>query len=159
MGFATWDSESGIFKAGTILRCSSSNDKVWGEVNLTGNDLLAGTFVAVSDAGGVKSISASTDQVHGIVVRDIYGDGAPNDKTVNVGHFSYGDEVAGLAVEGLSFNRGDKVYIVVSGNDVGKLTNVAAGNIDLGYWVTRVSGGNVVGITLAPHQTVGTAPT
>lgn len=155
MGFATWDSESGIFQAGSILRGSSSNDKVQGEENLTGVDLLAGTFVAVSADGGVKKISSTTDLIHGIVVRDIYGKNAPSEKVVNVGHFSYGDEVAALAVDGISFTRGDKVYIVATGDDAGKVTNVATGNVGIGYWVTRTSGNGVVGIAFSPSQEVG----
>lgn len=158
MAFVEWDSTAGVFQAGSILRGSSSNDKVWGEVNLTTSDLLAGTFVAVNADGGVRPIAANTDLIHGIVVRDIYGDGAPKEKTVNVGHFGYGDEVAALAVSGITFTRGDKVYIVESGADAGKVTNVAAGGVDIGYWVTRTSGNNVVGITLAPTH-VATAAT
>lgn len=155
MSFVNWDAESGIFQAGSILRGSSSNDKVWGEENLTGVDLLVGTFVAVSADGGIKKISANTDLIHGIIVRDIYGTTAPNEKTVNVGHFSYGDEVAALVVDGVTFNRGDKVYIVATGDDAGKVTNVASGNVNIGYWVTRTSGNSVVGISLVPHQEIG----
>lgn len=155
-GFTDWDAATGIMKPGSIKRASSSNDKVWGEENRTTIDLLYGTFVAVNADGGVKKITANTDLVHGIVVRDIYGDAAPHTKQVNVGHFSHGDCVCAQAVDGIDFTRGDKVYVVATGDDAGKVTNVAAGNIDLGYWVEEVSAGNnCVAITLGYVQTVG----
>ena len=61
--FAEWDAPEGHFKAGSIKRASSSNDKVWAETNKTANDLLAGTFVAVNVDGGIKRIAANTDMV------------------------------------------------------------------------------------------------
>lgn len=154
--FQDWDSDVGTMQPGSIKRASSSNDKVWGEMNAGDAVLPYGTFVAVSADGGVKKISAATDMVHGIIVRDIYAGGAPADKTVNVGHFSHGDCVCALAVDGQSFARGDKVYVVATGADAGKVTSVAAGNLDLGYWVEEVSAGNnAVAITLGYTQTVG----
>lgn len=154
--FVDWDAETGTMQPGSIKRASSSNDKVWGEMNAGDTVLPYGTFVAVSAEGGVKKISATTDIVHGIIVRDIYAGGAPADKTVNVGHFSHGDCVCALAVEGQSFSRGDKVYIVATGEDAGKVTAEKAGNLDLGYWVEEVSAGNnAVAITLGYTQTVG----
>lgn len=154
--FVDWDAETGTMQPGSIKRASSSNDKVWGEMNAGDAVLPYGTFVAVSAEGGVKKISAATDMVHGIIVRDIYAGGAPADKTVNVGHFSHGDCVCALAADGQSFSRGDKAYIVATGADAGKVTSVAAGNLDLGYWVEEVSAGNnAVAITLGYTQTVG----
>lgn len=154
--FVDWDAESGIMQPGSIKRASSSNDKVWGELNANDEQLDYGTFVAVAPTGGVKKITAATDMIHGIIVRDIYVGGAPADKTVNVGHFSHGDCVCALAVEGETFARGDKAYIVATGADAGKVTTVAAGNLDLGYWVEEVSAGNnAVAITLGYVQTVG----
>ena len=157
--FQDWDSDAGTMQPGSIKRASSSNDKVWGELNSGDEQLAYGTFVAVSATGGVKKISAATDVIHGIIVRDVYADGAPADKTVNVGHFSHGDCVCALAVDrkGAEFARGDKAYIVAeAGEDAGKVTPVAAGNLDLGYWVEEVSAGNnVVAITLGYVQKVG----
>lgn len=154
--FVDWDAETGTMQPGSIKRASSSNDKVWGEFNANDEQLDYGTFVAVATGGGVKKISATTDMVHGIIVRDIYAGGAPSDKTVNVGHFSHGDCVCALAVEGQLFSRGDKVYIVATGKDAGKVTAEKEGNLDLGYWVEEVSAGNnAVAITLGYTQTVG----
>lgn len=69
--------------------------------------------------------------------------------------FSHGDEVVALAVSGVTFARGEKAYVIATGSDSGKVTNVAADNIDLGYWVTEVSAGNsTVAITLGFNQTV-----
>ena len=154
--FQDWDAESGIMQPGSIKRASSSSDKVWGELNAGDVQLDYGTFVAVASDGGVKKIAAATDVVHGIVVRDIYAGGAPADKTVNIGHFSHGDCVCALAVDGQTFKRGDKAYIVATGANAGKVTAVAKGNLDLGYWVEEVSAGNnAVAITLGYVQTVG----
>lgn len=152
--FQTWDSADGVFRAGSILRCSSSNSKVWGEIVPDDQDLLAGTFVAVNENGGVKKLSSSEDIVHGIVVLDVYGEKSPHTTTINIGHFGYGDEVCALIVEGDDFARGDRAYIVASGDNAGRVTKEATNNLDLGYWVTQTSGNNVVGITLAPYQNV-----
>ncbi|PHM54540.1 gp53 minor capsid family protein [Xenorhabdus sp. KK7.4] len=154
-GFTDWDASTGIFKPGSIRRASSSNDKVWGEENRTDTDLLYGTFVAVNPEGGVKGIEKATDLIHGVVVRDIYGDKAPHKKQVNVGHFSHGDCVAVSTVENDDFIRGDRAYVVATGKDAGKVTKTAKGNIDLGYWVEDVSSGNhCVAITLGYIQNV-----
>lgn len=151
-GFTDWDGADGTIKPGSIKRASSSNDKVWGEENLTEIALPYGTFVAVNPDGGVMPLTAGA-RIHGIVVRDIYGDAAPHTKQVNVGHFSHGDCVGALTIADAEFSRGDAAYIVATGDDAGKVTNVAAGNIDLGYWVEDVSAGNnCVAITLGYVQ-------
>lgn len=151
-GFTDWDGADGTIKPGSIKRASSSDDKVWGEENRTDTALPYGTFVAVNPDGGVMPLAADT-RIHGIVVRDIYGDAAPHTKQVNVGHFSHGDCVGALTVEGADFVRGDTAYIVATGADAGKVTTEAAGNIDLGYWVEEVSAGNnCVAITLGYIQ-------
>lgn len=144
-GFNQWNQNE--FRAGSIRRASSSNDKVWGEENKTTDVLAYGTFVAVNPAGGIKKITALTDIIHGAVVLDIYGDGAPHDKTVNVGHFSHGDSFAAQGVDGVTFARGERAYVVMTGADAGKVTNVAEGALDIGYWIDAVNG-NVVSVTL-----------
>ena len=151
-GFTDWDGADGTIKPGSIKRASSSNDKVWGEENRTEIALPYGTFVAVNPEGGVMPLAADT-RIHGIVVRDIYGDAAPHTKQVNVGHFSHGDCVGALTVDDADFARGDTAYIVATGADAGKVTTESAGNIDLGYWVEDVSAGNnCVAITLGYIQ-------
>lgn len=156
MYFNDWDAPTGTMQPGSIKRASSSNDKVWGEVNHTGKPLAYGIFVAVAEEGGVKPITAGTDVIHGIVVRDIYADATPADRTVNIGHFSHGDCVVAQAVADAEFKRGSKVYVVASGDDAGKVTATAAGAVDMGYWVEEVSAGNdCVAITLGYVQKVG----
>lgn len=151
-GFTDWDGADGTIKPGSIKRASSSDDKVWGEENRTETALPYGTFVAVNPDGGVMPLAADM-RIHGIVVRDIYGDAAPHTKQVNVGHFSHGDCVGALTVDDADFVRGDTAYIVATGADAGKVTTEAAGNIDLGYWVEEVSAGNnCVAITLGYIQ-------
>lgn len=154
--FVDWDAPEGIFKAGSIKRASSSNDKVWSEMNKTETDLLAGTFVAVNEEGGVKPISAATDIIDGIVVRSVWGDKTPHTEPADIGHFSHGDEVVALMVDDSELVRGGKVYIVATGADVGKITNTADGNIGTNYRVTELSpGNNTAAITLSFAQTVG----
>lgn len=151
-GFTDWDGADGTIQPGSIKRASSSNDKVWGEENLTDTPLLYGTFVAVNPVGGVMPLVAGA-RIHGIVVRDIYGDASPPNKQANIGHFSHGDCVGALTVEGADFTRGATAYIVPAGADAGKVTDEATGNIDLGYWVEDVSAGNnCVAITLGYVQ-------
>lgn len=151
-GFTDWDGADGTIKPGSIKRASSSNDKVWGEENLTDTPLAYGTFVAVNPLGGVMPLAADT-RIHGIVVRDIYGDASPANKQANIGHFSHGDCVGALTVDAADFSRGDTAYIIPTGADAGKVTNEATGNIDLGYWVEDVSAGNnCVAITLGYVQ-------
>ena len=154
--FVEFDAPEGIFKAGSIKRASSSNDKVWSEMNKTETDLLAGTFVAVNEEGGVKPIAAATDTIDGIVVRSVWGDKTPHTEPADVGHFSHGDEVVALMVDAADLARGKKVYIVATGADAGKITDVAAGNIGTNYRVTELSpGNNTAAITLSFAQTVG----
>jgi hypothetical protein len=156
-GYTDWDSDTGLFRPGTIRRASSSDSKVWGEENRTDNDLDYGTFVAINPEGGIRKIEKATDLIHGVVVRDIYGDKAPHNKQVNVGHFSHGDSIAVAVVERDDFTRGDKAYIVATGKEAGKVTKTAKGNIDLGYWVEDVSTGNhCVSVTLGYIQNVQT---
>lgn len=143
MGFTNWDAEK-TMKAGAIRRASSSNDKVWGE--LAEVDLEYGVFCAVSEKG-VTAIKSVNDVIHGIVVRDIYEKAKAN-KTANIGHFSHGDSVVAQGVAGVAFKRGEKVYVVCTGADAGKVTNKAsATTVDLGYWAEAVSG-DCVAITL-----------
>ena len=155
--FTEWDAPEGHFKAGSIKRASGSNDKVWAEINKTNVDLLAGTFVAVNAAGGVKRIAAATDVVHGIVMRTVFGDSIPNTEPTDVGHFSHGDEVVALRDDDAEFTRGSKVYIVATaGANAGKITSEATGNIETNYYVTELSTGNkTAAITLGFAQAVG----
>ena len=144
-GFNQWNKNE--FKAGSIRRASSSNDKVWGEENKTTDVLAYGTFVAVNPDGGIKKISATTDIIHGAVVLDIHGNGAPHEKTVNVGHFSHGDSFAAQGIDGVTFKRGEKAYVIMTGANAGKVTNVKENGVDIGYWIDTVNG-SVVSVTL-----------
>lgn len=155
MFFSDWD---GTIKAGSIKRASSSNDKVWGEVNLTTTDLPYGYAVAMNPNGGVKPFAAVTDVFEGIVVRDIYQDVTPNEKTVNIGHFSHGDAVAVEFVSGQTFTRGAKAFIVCTGVNAGKFTATsAATTIDVGFVVDEISTvGNVIVVKKAYSQVAGT---
>lgn len=153
--FTQWDSDEGTMQAGSIYRTGSSDNKVFGEENTTEVDLLCGTFVAVNPEGGIKKIESSEDLIQGIVVRDIYGSKAPHKRQVNIGHFSHGDAVVALTTDDADFSRGSRAYIVATGTDAGKITDVAEGNVDLGYWVEKVSKGNhCAAITLGYAQTV-----
>lgn len=150
-----WD---GVLTAGSLARASSSNDKVWGEENLTDTDLPYGTAVAWNPDGGVKKFAAATDVFHGIVYRDIYGKGvAPNDRMVNVAHISHGDGIRVATVTGQTFTRGGKAYIVASGANAGLFTATAAATtLDVGFVVEKVGTNGVIEVTLGYNQVAGT---
>ena len=153
MGFTNWDAEK-TMRAGSIRRASSSDDKVWGEQ--TDVDLAYGVFCAVNPDGGVTAIKSVEDMIHGIVVRDIY-ENARKDRTANIGHFSHGDSVVAQGIGGVEFKRGNKAYVICSGEDAGKVTNEAsATTVDLGYWAEAVSG-DCVAITLGYQITVSSS--
>ena len=155
MYFQEWD---GVLTAGSLARASSSNDKVWGEENLTSTDLPYGTAVAWNAAGGVKKFAAATDVFHGIVVKDIYGEGvAPNNRIVNVAHISHGDGIRVATVSGQTFARGGKAYIVASGANAGLFTATAAATtLDVGFVVEKVGTNGVIEVTLGYNQVAGT---
>lgn len=155
MYFQEWD---GVLKAGSLARASSSNDKVWGEENLTSTDLPYGTAVAWNADGGVKKFAAATDVFHGIVVKDIYGEGvAPNNRMVNVAHISHGDGIRVATVTGQTFARGGKAYIVASGANAGLFTATAAATtLDVGFVVEKVGTNGVIEVTLGYNQVAGT---
>ena len=154
MFYSDWD---GTIKAGSIKRASSSNDKVWGEVNLTDVVIPYGYAAALNPAGGVKTFAAVTDVFEGIVVRDIYADGTPATKTQNIGHFSHGDAVAVEFVAGQTFTRGAPAYVVCSGANAGKFTATkAATTIDVGFIVDEISTtGNVIVVKKGYSQVAG----
>lgn len=155
MYFQEWD---GVLTAGSLARASSSNDKVWGEENLTDTDLPYGTAVAWNAAGGVKKFAAATDVFHGIVAKDIYGEGvAPNNRMVNVAHISHGDGIRVATVTGQTFTRGGKAYIVASGANAGLFTATAAATtLDVGFVVEKVGTNGVIEVTLGYNQVAGT---
>lgn len=154
--YQEWD---GVLKAGSLARASSSNDKVWGEECIAATDLAYGTAVAWNAAGGVKKFSAVGDTFHGIVVKDIYGEGVtPNDRIVNVAHISHGDGIRVATVSGQTFTRGGKAFIVASGANAGLFTSTsAATTIDVGFIVEKVGSGTngVIEITLGYNQVAG----
>lgn len=154
MSFTQWDNEDvGTMQAGQIYRASSSDNKVWAEKNLTDSDIQVGRFVAINPEGGIKPIEATTDIVHGIVVKDIYGTIQPNEKTFNIGKFSHGDAVVAVAVD-INIPVGSKVYVVATGKSAGTVTTKAVGNLDLGFYVEK-SSRYFAAITLGYNQTVG----
>lgn len=148
-----------IMKAGSLARASSSNDKAWGEENLTSADLRYGSAVAWNPDGGVKKFGSTEDIFHGIVYRDIYGgDFAPNKKIVSIAHVSHGDGIRVATVEGEEFVRGGKAFFVASGANSGLFTATSsATTLDVGFIVERVGGGDngVIQITLGYNQVTG----
>ena len=137
--FNKWDADSrGTLFAGQIRRGSQSTSKAWAEENLTDTALVAGTFVTINAAGGVKPVAAATDIIHGMVLADIYGESVPDDKIANIAHCNHGDEFVALAVTGQAFARGDVLNIVATGANAGKVTKAAG--IATAYIATYVSG-------------------
>ena len=152
--FQEWD---GVLKAGSYSRASSSDIIVWGEENLTADNLVYGHAVAFNPAGGVKKYSAVGDVFAGVVVRDIYGEGAtPNQRITNVAKIGVGDGIRVEAVAGQTFTRGGKAYVVVSGANAGKFTATAAATtLDVGYIVEKIGTNGVIEVTLGYNQVAG----
>ena len=152
--FQEWD---GTLKAGSFTRASSSNVIVWGEPNLTTDDLAYGHAVAFNATGGVKKYSAVGDVFAGVVVRDIYGNEAtPNSKITNVAKIGVGDGIRVATVTGQTFARGVKAYVVVSGANAGKFTATkAATTLDVGYIVEKIGNNGVIEVTLNNSQVAG----
>ena len=152
--FQEWD---GTLKAGSFTRASSSNIIVWGEPNLTADDLAYGHAVAFNATGGVKKYSAVGDIFAGVVVRDIYGnEETPNSKITNVAKIGVGDGIRVATVTGQSFARGGKAYVVVSGVNAGKFTATkAATTLDVGYIVEKIGNNGVIEVTLNNSQIAG----
>lgn len=152
--FQEWD---GTLKAGSFTRASSSNVIVWGEPNLTDVDLPYGHAVAFNTAGGVKKYSAVGDIFAGVVVRDIYGnETTPNQKITNVAKIGVGDGIRVATVDGQTFTRGGKAYVVVSGANAGKFTATAAATtLDVGYIVEKIGTNGVIEVTLNNSQVAG----
>ena len=152
--FQEWD---GTLKEGSFTRASSSNVIVWGEPNLTTDDLAYGHAVAYNPLGGVKKYSAVGDVFAGIVVRDIYGNEAtPNNKITNVAKIGVGDGICVATVTGQTFARGGKAHVVVSGANAGKFTATkAATTLDVGYIVEKIGTNGVIEVTLNNSQVAG----
>lgn len=152
--FSDWD---GTLKAGSYSRASSSNIIVWGEQNLTSDDLPYGTAIAFNPDGGVQKYSAVTDVFAGVVVRDIYGkDVAPNDRIVNVGKIGIGDGIRVAVVDGQTFTRGGKAYVVATGTNAGKFTATSGDTtLDVGYIVEKIGTNGVIEVTLNNTQVAG----
>ena len=64
--YQDWD---GVLKAGSYSRASSSDIVIFGEENLTTDDLPYGHAVAFNANGGVKKYTATTDVYAGVVVK------------------------------------------------------------------------------------------
>jgi hypothetical protein len=153
--FTEWD---GTLLAGNFSRASSSDIKIWGEINKTTDDLVYGTAVAFNPAGGVKKFTAVTEVFAGVVVRDIYPNAAPNGKITEIAKIGIGDGIRVATVAGQTFTRGAKVYIQCTGANAGLFTATAsASTIDVGYIVDKVGGGTngVIEVTLNNTQVAG----
>lgn len=148
----------GTLRAGNFSRASSSDIKIWGEVNNTTVDLPYGTAVAFNPAGGVMQFAAVTDVFAGVVVRDIYSNATPNTRITEVAKIGIGDGIRVVTVTGQTFTRGAKAYVVCTGADAGKFTATSsATTIDVGYIVDKVGAGTngVIEVTLNNTQVAG----
>ena len=152
--YQDWD---GVLKAGSYSRASSSDIVIFGEENLTTDDLPYGHAVAFNANGGVKKYTATADVYAGVVVKDVYGGGvAPNNRIVNVAKIGIGDGIRVETVTGQTFARGGKAHVVVSGANAGKFTATkAATTLDVGYIVEKIGTNGVIEITLNNSQVAG----
>lgn len=154
---ALYQDWNGVLKAGSYSRASSSDIVIFGEPNLTTDDLPYGRAVAFNTNGGVKKYTSVSDVYAGVVVKDVYGgDVALNKRIVNVAKIGIGDGIRVETVVGQTFTRGGKAYVVVSGADAGKFTATATvSTLNVGYIVEKIGTNGVIEITLNNSQVAG----
>jgi len=135
--------------AGSPSRGDQALYKTWSMKMNTENEELVvrpGIFVAV-DGEDVKLFEADTDVLAGIIIRTgIYRKIKPYLENVDVCKIGHGDGIWAMQAEDSVLEAGDPVYIVASGDDVGKATSEATGNKSTKYIASKVRG-NLVEVT------------
>ena len=127
--------KAGELGKGNFASAKTSAEKVTGKVK-------AGDFVALNPAGGVKALAAKTDVLAGVVfastIRDEWSDG----ELCDVMHIAAGDAVWVNVATGKTVTRGQKVYVLTSGDGkVGAIQGETDANaIETAYVVIDVKG-------------------
>lgn len=140
MGFTSFNENSAAY-AGQISRADQSTSKAWAEQNESESAIKEGVFVAKNKSGkGVIPVSSVSDLISGISLRNGYGRDYYSGDRVNVMHIGVGDGVWARLSSDSELARGDKVYIVATGDYAGYITSASTDNIETNYIVDRISG-------------------
>ncbi|MFD0965269.1 hypothetical protein ACFQ02_00090 [Seminibacterium arietis] len=105
-----------VATAGNIGKGGLANSKAIAYMNEGETALVAGRFVALSEKG-VKALSAKTDTVAGVVVRNVIKDETPQGQLCDVMHIGTADSIWVEIAKGVDdLKRGDKVHVVAVAN-------------------------------------------
>lgn len=140
--------DTAIANLGDIGKGGLANSKVVAYQNDDTVELPVGRFVAISDKGGVKALSAVTDKIAGVVPRDyIYGSRKAGE-TVGVMHIGTADSIFVEVADGKTVTRGNTVHVVATGDTVGVIQGEAEADktIETPFTVIKVVG-NIAEIT------------
>ncbi|AOF54439.1 hypothetical protein BKG91_09415 [Rodentibacter caecimuris] len=104
-----------VATAGNIGKGGLANSKSIAYMNDGETPLLAGRFVALS-ANGVKVLTAKTDTLAGVVVRNVIKDETPKGELCDVMHIGTADSIWVEIAKGATVERGNKVVVVATKN-------------------------------------------
>ncbi|NBI12501.1 hypothetical protein GVX81_02455 [[Haemophilus] felis] len=100
-----------VATAGNIGKGGLANSKAIAYMNEGETPLVAGRFVALSEKG-VKALTAKTDTLAGVVVRNVIKDETPKGQLCDVMHIGTADSIWVEIAQGVEdLKRGDKVYV------------------------------------------------
>ncbi|OOF40946.1 hypothetical protein BKK47_02645 [Rodentibacter mrazii] len=102
--------------AGNIGKGGLANSKAIAYMNETDTALVAGRFVALGETG-VKALTAKTDTLAGVVVRNIIKDETPKGELCDVMHIGTADSIWVEIAKDATVSRGNKVVVVAVANN------------------------------------------
>lgn len=106
-----------VATAGNIGKGGLANSKAIAYMNEGETPLVAGRFVALSEKG-VKALTAKTDTLAGVVVRNVIKDETPKGQLCDVMHIGTADSIWVEIAQGVEdFKRGDKVHVLAVKSD------------------------------------------
>lgn len=141
----TYSDTMKIAVAGDVGKGGLANSKAVAYLNEATVELVPGRFVAISEKG-IKEISANTDVLAGVVLRNnVYGV-RPKGEIVDVMAIGVADSVFVEIADSQQIVRGDAVNVVASGAEAGRITKETESSIKTAFTVIKVAG-NLAEIT------------
>lgn len=101
--------------AGDIGKGGLANSKTVAYMNEGETPLIAGRFVAISPKG-VKTLTAVTDTVAGVIVRSVIKDEWAKGEVTDVMHIGTADSIWVEIAQGETVERGNPVFVVAVEN-------------------------------------------
>lgn len=105
-----------VATAGNIGKGGLANSKTIAYMNESETPLVAGRFVALAETG-VKALTAKTDTLAGVVVRNIIKDETLQGELCDVMHIGTADSIWVEIAQGATVARGNKVVVVAVANN------------------------------------------